>query len=178
LLADVQPPNLETRIAILQKKAASEQLSIPVEVLSFIAANITANIRELEGSLIRLLAHASLTGQEITLELAKRVLTDMIVHRVREVSVEAIQTRVASAFGIPEDMMRARKKTAEIALPRQVAMYLSRSLTNKSLKAIGGYFGGRDHSTVIHAVKTIEDLLAREPVLKHKVDGIINSLYD
>jgi chromosomal replication initiator protein len=177
LVTDIQPPDLETRIAILNKKTESDNITIPAEVAVFIADNITSNIRELEGSLIRLLAYASLNSKEITVDLAKEVLKDIIRNGSREVTMQQIQRKVASAYNLHFDSLCSKRKTQEIALARQVAMYLSRSLTKSSLKAIGLHFGGRDHSTVIHACTQVAENIKRDHNFKLKVDEIINSLY-
>ncbi len=177
LVTDIQPPDLETRIAILNKKTESDGISIPVEVATFIADNVTSNIRELEGSLIRLLAYASLNSKDITVDLAEEVLKDTIRNGSKEVTMDQIQRKVASSYNLPCDALCSKRKTQEIALARQVAMYLSRSLTNSSLKAIGLHFGGRDHSTVIHACTQVAENVKRDHDFKMKVDGIINSLY-
>jgi chromosomal replication initiator protein len=177
LVTDIQPPDLETRIAILHKKSESDGASIPIEVAAFIADNITSNIRELEGSLIRLLAFASLHSKEITLDLAKEVLKDTIRNGTKQISIEQIQKKVAASYNLSPEMLCSKRKTQEIALARQVAMYLARSLTNNSLKAIGLHFGGRDHSTVIHACTLVGDNIKKDYNFKLKVDEIINSLY-
>jgi chromosomal replication initiator protein len=177
LVTDIQPPDLETRIAILNKKTESDGIIIPAEVAAFIADNITSNIRELEGSLIRLLAYASLNSKEINVDLAKEVLKDVIRNGSREVTMQQIQRKVASAYNLHVDSLCSKRKTQEIALARQVAMYLSRSLTKGSLKAIGLHFGGRDHSTVIHACTQVAENIKRDHNFKLKVDEIINSLY-
>jgi chromosomal replication initiator protein len=177
LVTDIQPPDLETRIAILNKKTESDGISIPIEVATFIADNVTSNIRELEGSLIRLLAYASLNSKEITVDLAKDVLKDTIRNGTREVSMEQIQKKVAASYNLSPETLCSKRKTQEIALARQVAMYLARSLTNNSLKTIGLHFGGRDHSTVIHACTLVGENLKKDHNFKLKVDEIINSLY-
>jgi chromosomal replication initiator protein len=177
LVTDIQPPDLETRIAILNKKAESDSIPIPIEVSTFIADNVTSNIRELEGSLIRLLAYASLNSKEITVDLAKEVLKDNIRNGTREVTIEHIQKKVASSYNLSSESLCSKRKTQEIALARQVAMYLARSLTNSSLKTIGLHFGGRDHSTVIHACTQVAENLKVDHNFKLRVDGIINSLY-
>jgi len=177
LVTDIQPPDLETRIAILNKKSESDGVPIPIEVATFIADNITSNIRELEGSLIRLLAYASLHSKEITLDLAKEVLKDTIRNGTKQISIEQIQKRVASSYSLSPEMLCSKRKTQEIALARQVAMYLTRSLTNNSLKTIGLHFGGRDHSTVIHACTLVGENIKEDYNFKLKVDEIINSLY-
>ncbi len=177
LVTDIQPPDLETRIAIVNKKSESDGVSIPIEVATFIADSITSNIRKLEGSLIRLLAYASLHSKEITLDLAKEVLRDTIRNGTKTISIEQIQKRVASSYNLSSEMLCSKRKTQEIALARQVAMYLARSLTNNSLKAIGLHFGGRDHSTVIHACTLVGENMKKDYNFKLKVDEIINSLY-
>jgi len=157
LTADIQPPDLETRTAILRKKCEDDQIEIPQEVLDFIATNVTSNIRELEGCYISLLAKASLENREINLELARDVLR-LVVSDVRSpITVEEIQRQVAEFFDIPPDLLRAKTRKQEIVSARQVAMYLAKEMTNCSLKTIGLHFGGRDHSTVIHAYQSVED---------------------
>lgn len=177
LVTDIQPPDLETRIAILKKKTESDGLTIPNDVANFIANNITSNIRELEGSLIRLLAYSSLTGKELTVELAQEVLKDILKSKSRVITIREIQRKVAQKYKISEELLCSKRKTQEVALARQVAMYLSRHLTNNSLKAVGESFGGRDHSTVIHACGLISENLKRDYDFKIRVDEIINSLY-
>jgi chromosomal replication initiator protein len=157
LTADIQPPDLETRIAILKAKSQGDGIEIPQDVIECIAANVTSNIRELEGCLISLLAKASLEGREITVDLAREVLK-MVVGDVRSpITIESIQRTVCEYFGIPEDLIRAKTRKQEIVNARQIAMYLAKELTNCSLKTIGLHFGGRDHSTVIHAYQSVED---------------------
>lgn len=157
LTADIQPPDLETRTAILRKKCEDDSIEIPPEVLDFIAANVTSNIRELEGCYISLLAKASLENRDINLELARDVLR-LVVSDVRSpITVEEIQRQVAEFFDMPPDLLRAKTRKQEIVNARQVAMYLAKEMTNCSLKTIGLHFGGRDHSTVIHAYQSVED---------------------
>ncbi|MBU1318454.1 MAG: chromosomal replication initiator protein DnaA [candidate division Zixibacteria bacterium] len=177
LVTDIQPPSLETRIAILQKKSESEGCSVPVEVLTFIADSVSTNIRDLEGCLTRLLAYASLRGREINVDLAQLVLKDTIPHSKQQVTIEQIQKRVAESCNLSPELMLAKKKTADVALARHIAMYLCRTLTSNSLKAIGVAFGGRDHSTVIHAHKTILNMMKKDVNLKLRIDQLINSLY-
>jgi len=177
LVTDIQPPDLETRIAILNKKTESDGITIPNDVASFIANNITSNIRELEGSLIRLLAYSSLTGKELTIELAQEVLKDILKNKSKIITIPDIQKKVSQKYKISEDVLCSKRKTQEVALARQVAMYLCRHLTNNSLKVIGESFGGRDHSTVIHACGLVADNLKKDYDFKIKVDEIINSLY-
>ncbi|MFH0931359.1 MAG: chromosomal replication initiator protein DnaA [Candidatus Zixiibacteriota bacterium] len=177
LVTDIQPPDLETRIAILQKKSESDGITIPQEIAVFIADNITSNIRELEGALIRLLAYSSLNSKELSVELAKEVLKDVIKNGSKEITISDIRKKVAESFNLSVENLCSKKKTQEIALARQVAMYLARSLTRASLKTIGLEFGGRDHSTVIHAYNLIVECLKKDLDFKLKVDGIINLLY-
>lgn len=176
LVTDIQPPDLETRIAILQKKAEEDGLSVSNDVINFIASNIINNIRELEGSLIRLLAFSSITGSEINIALAKEVLKDTIKSGYKQISIESIQRSVCQYFSLPEDILKAKTRKKEVVLPRQIAMYLSKKLTNHSLKSIGLYFGGRDHSTVIHACQTIEKETGKRADLKRLVDDLNNSI--
>jgi chromosomal replication initiator protein len=157
LVSDIQPPDLETRIAILRKKSESDGIELPQDVVEFIAANVTSNIRELEGCLISLLARASLEGREINLDLARDVLR-VVVGDVRSpITIEMIQRTVCEYYSLPEDLLRAKTRKQEIVNARQIAMYLAKELTNSSLKTIGLHFGGRDHSTVIHAYQSVED---------------------
>ena len=168
LIADIQPPDLETKIAILKKKADAEAVPLPDNVAIYIAGRIKSNIRELEGSLIRLIAYASLTGQEITLPLAQDVLKNVLEHEGRAVTIEMIQKSIAEHFNLKLIELKSRNNSKSIALPRQIAMYLCKSLTRASLPEIGRSFGGKHHSTVIHSIRKVEDL--------RKKDGVFNSL--
>lgn len=172
LVADIQPPDLETRIAILQKKAEENGIELPGDVVQLIAYNVTSNIRELEGCLIRLLAHASLTGIDIDVHLAKRVLKDVISQKQRQISIEDIQKIVSNYYGIPDDLLRAKTRKKEIALIRQIAMYIAKNYTKNSLKTIGLHFGGRDHSTVIHAISTIEAYAREDKKIADDIENI------
>ena len=176
LVTDVQPPDTETRIAILRKKLESSAVAVPDDVLFYIAEHVTANVRELEGSLIRVIAYASLVGQPADLNAAKEVLKEVVSRRTVETSVVAIQNIVAERFNISRSALCSKKRSLQFVLPRQVAMYLSRSLTKTSLVEIGGLFGGRDHTTVMHGCNKIESELLRNPQLKRTVDGIISSI--
>lgn len=163
LITDIQPPDLETRIAILRKKAETEGISVPDEVAEFIAQRINTNIRELEGALVRVVAYASLTRSPIAVELAADVLRDLLPPtRPRIVTIQAIQTAVAEFFRIRPEEMRAKRRTKDLAFPRQVAMYLARELTDASLPRIGEEFGGRDHTTVIHACQRVREILRND----------------
>jgi len=157
LIADIQLPDLETRIAILRRKSMDDGIELPNDVIEFLASNVTSNIRELEGCLITLLARASLENKEIDVELAKDVVRKVIGEVRTHLTIEEIQRMVCQYLNVPEDLIRAKTRKQEIVNARQIAMYLSKELTNSSLKTIGLHFGGRDHSTVIHAYQTVED---------------------
>ncbi len=170
LIADIQPPDYETRIAILQKKADTDGLTVPNEVMAFIAKCIVSNIRELEGALTRIVAYASLTNQEITIELAESALKDIFSEQsVVQITPELIQEVVANYYNIRAEDITGSKKPKNIAFPRQIAMYLSRKILDISLPKIGEHFGGRDHSTVIHACTKIEKELEKDPSLQKTI---------
>jgi chromosomal replication initiator protein len=174
LVADIQPPSLETRIAILQKKADSDGVTVPTDVLSYIADSITSNVRELEGALVRLVAYSSLRRKELTISLAQDVLKDAIRSKSRPVTIEKIQKEVAAHFKLSEELLKSKKKNQEIVIARQVAMYLCRTLTNSSLKLIGINFGNRDHSTVIHSCHQVQDMMKSSIDFKLQIDQLIN----
>lgn len=176
LVADLQAPDLENRTAILYKKLQSEGLKLPEPVITYIADRVTTNIRELEGALNRLLAYSSLKKEPVDLELTKRVLADTLKTNRRDLTITSIQKKTAEHFDVDPTAMTAKKKTANIALARQVAMYLARSLTDNSLKSIGGTFGGRDHSTVIHACDVVSKRMSADPVFRERIDKISASL--
>ncbi len=177
LAADIRPPDFETRMAILKKKLEGEDIILPGDVLAFIARGAHSNIRELEGALVRLLAVSSLNKTEITLETAQQVLRDTLSPTRKPITVSAINGVVSSTFGIAENMLLSKRRTQDVAMARQVAMYLARTLTSLSLKTIGAEYGGRDHSTVIHAVNVVRDQLKSDPDLKLRVDQAISALY-
>lgn len=173
LVTEIQPPDLETRIAILQQKATMDSLDLSMDIIEFIATHITSNIRELEGALIKLLAYSSLKGVDITLDLAKVVLKDMVSLKKRDISIEEIQRVVCEYFKIPDDLLRGKTRKQEIAFVRQVAMFLCKEFTRYSLKSIGLHFGGRDHTTVIHAIQTIQELVQKnEPGIQQMLDAL------
>jgi len=172
LVVDIQPPDLETRIAILEKKAEENELKLAQEIIEIFATNITSNIRELEGSLIRLMAKSSLEGADVTIDLAKAVLKDLSLGNRRNLSIEEIQRIVCEHYGIPEDMVRAKNRKKEVALARQISMYLSKTMTPHSLKTIGLHFGGRDHSTVIHAIQTIKQIRKKDKTIKDDLTAL------
>jgi chromosomal replication initiator protein len=178
LITDIQEPDLETRIAILRKKAESEGVLVPNEVTAFIANHAKVNIRELEGSLLRVMAFAALTKQEITLEMAKEVLKDTLPNEDRRISIDSIQRVVAERYNCRFSDMKSKKRTKQIAFPRQIAMFLSRELTSHSLAEIGAAFGGKDHTTIIHAYEKIEDLLTTDITLLAEVNGLKKQLLD
>ena len=176
-MTDIQPPDLETRIAILQKKALSREYEMPDEVIHFLAQHIPSNIRELEGALNRVIACAELSGEAVTIEKTSVWLKDILRMDLKgPVTIESIQAVVAENFGMNPDDLAGSKRTAEIALARQIAMYLCRELTDISLQRIGHAFRKKDHTTVIHAQRKIEQLIKSDPDVKRTVDNIRNKL--
>jgi len=168
LIADIQPPDIETRVAILKRKAEAEAVPLPDGVAMYMAGRIKSNIRELEGSLIRLIAFASLTGREISLELTQEVLKNFVDQDDRAVTIETIQRFVSDYYQLKIGDLKSRNNSKSVAMPRQVAMYLCKSLTQASLPEIGRSFGGKHHSTVIHSIKKVEEL--------RKKDGDFNTV--
>lgn len=176
LIADIQPPEIETRIAILRAKAEMDDIFLPNDVALFLASNIKSNIRELEGSLIRLGAQASLSGSEISLDLAKQLLRNIIKEPSASITVDAIQDAVSRHFSIKVSDLKSKERSRRVALPRQIAMYLIRKYCNKSYPDIGILLGGKDHSTILHGVKTIASEIERDPDLRRHVEEIQNVL--
>lgn len=177
LTTDIQAPDLETRMAILRKKATLENLEIPDDVVLLIANKIHSNIRELEGALIKVVAYSSLTNRSITEELAEEALKDIISnHKPVEITVDLIKDKVSKRFNIRIDEFSSKKRTRAIAYPRQVAMYLTRELTDLSLPKIGDEFGGRDHTTVIHACEKISNDINKDNLFRKKIEDIIEEL--
>jgi chromosomal replication initiator protein len=172
LTADIQPPDLETRTAILKKKAEDYGMNISHEILEYIATNIISNIRELEGCLIKLLANASLNSKEINLELAKKTVKEIATDRKINITIETITKTVCNYLKVDENKIRDKTRKKEVVLARQIAMYLSKELTKSSLKTIGLNFGGRDHSTVIHSCSAIEELKMTDTQLKDMIDNL------
>ncbi|GBD40106.1 Chromosomal replication initiator protein DnaA [bacterium HR37] len=173
LITDIQPPEMETKVAILKNKAESEGVVIPNEVAIYLAQNITSNIRELEGTLINIIGYAKLLNTEITLDLARDVLKNIIKEQDKRIlSIESIQKEVSSFFGIRLQDLKSERKQKNIAIPRQIAMYLARRYTGASFPEIGEKFGGKDHSTVIHAVRKIETAIAEDSTLRGTVEAI------
>jgi chromosomal replication initiator protein len=176
LIADIQPPDLETRVAILKRKAEVQNIRLPDDVAKYLAMMLKNNIRELEGGLMRLGAIASLTNTEITVDLAKNELRHLFDTRDKIITNDLIQKVVAEAFGVRPSDLKSKRRTKHIVLPRQVAMYLCRTLTGSSLPETGQFFGGKDHSTVIHACKVIEDKKEKDPDLKAKIELLTKQL--
>jgi chromosomal replication initiator protein len=176
LIADIQIPDVETKMAILGKKSEMEGIELPEDVCYFLANKIKSNIRDLEACMIRLGAHSSLTGKAITVEMAKEVLKDLIHDEEKAITVEYVQKRVCEYYGLKVQDIKAKKRTKDIAFPRQVAMYLSKLLTDSSLSEIGKNFGGKDHSTVIHACKLIEDRRQKDEDFDRKIDYLIKKI--
>ena len=176
LIADIQPPDLETKVAILQKKAEQERVTLPTDVALFIASNIRSNVRELEGALIRLVAHSSLIGAEITLPYTQQVLKNFIDSQARKVTIESIQKAVAEQFGLRLVEIKAKNNSRSIVYPRQIAMYLAKHLTEASLPEIGRQFGGKHHTTVLHSVDKIEGVRKDDKDLNRLLNKLTEQL--
>jgi len=172
LTTDIQPPDLETRIAILRKKAQAENLNVPAEVIAFIAEKISSNIRQLEGALTKLVAFSTFNKKELSVSLAQNILKDIIPLENKKISVDQIQKSVADYYTIKVNSLLSKKRTKDVVLARQVAIYLSRELTDLSLTSIGGAFGGKDHTTIIHSCNKIKNKIKKDNNFK----GIINNL--
>jgi chromosomal replication initiator protein len=175
LIADIQPPDIETKVAILRKKAAAEKVELPENVSIFIASKVRTNIRELEGSLIRLIAYASLTGRDIDLPLAQEILRDLLKTEERAITIEMIQKFVADHFNVKLSELKAKNNAKAIAEPRQIAMYLTKTLTKASLPEIGKGFGGKHHSTVIHSVKKIDRRRKENPDFDRMINTFVQA---
>lgn len=176
LSADLQVPDLETRMAILKKKMYADGIELPSEVIEYVAHNIDNNVRELEGAMVSLLAQSTLNKKDIDLALAKSMLKNFIKHTSREISMEYIQKLVCEYFEVPVEMVKSKTRKREIVQARQISMYLAKSHTKTSLKSIGQFFGGRDHSTVIYACQTVEDLIDTDKKFKNYVQDIQKKL--
>lgn len=172
LIADLQPPEMETRIAILKNKAESDDIYLPDDVAIYLATHIKSNVRELEGSLIRLGAFASLTGMEISVDLAREVLKNLIEQKDTSISLEHIQKSVSNFYNVKVSDLKSKAKLKVLSHPRQVAMYFSRKYTQKSFPEIGKLFGGKDHSTVMHAVRKISKMITEDPVFKKDTEAL------
>jgi chromosomal replication initiator protein len=175
LIADIQPPDLETKIAILQKKAENERVVIPDDVAEYIARAIKSNVRELEGALTRLIAYASLTGCILNLVTAQQVLRNIIATQEKRITIDLIQKKVGEQFGLREQDLKVRSNTKAIAFPRQVAMYLVKQLTSASLPEIGRQFGGKHHTTVLHSINKIDALRRSDKDLNRTINKLMDS---
>ncbi len=176
LIADIQPPDFETRVAILKKKAELERVRLPDEAAYLIASRIKANIREIEGSLTRMIAFCSLSGREMSVDLAQDVLAELWGEEEKVITIEHIQRKTADFFSVKLSDMRAKNRTKAVAFPRQIAMYLARQLTHASLAEVGRAFGGKDHTTVLHAVEKIQSLSQDDPKFKKTLDSLTQSI--
>lgn len=176
LTADLQQPAFETRMAIIQRKIQEDGIHIPEEVIEYIAYTVDTNIRELEGVVVSLIAHASLMQVEVNLELAKKVLKNIVKEIDSEVGIDYIQKTVSDYFHVGQDDLKAKTRKKEIVIARQVAMYFSKDYTNHSLKSIGYHFGGRDHSTVIHALQSVNDMMDTDSKFRYSVDELKKKL--
>ncbi len=176
LITDIQPPDLETRIAILRKKIENENIPIPDTVITLIAESVKSNTRELEGSLIKILACASLTNRDINVDMAREILRDIIKGPEKNISIQVIQAATARFFDVPVESLRAKTRIGRVVIARHVAIYLSRQFTSASLEQIGKKFGGRDHSTVLHSCRKIERESATDPALARKIENIKKEL--
>jgi chromosomal replication initiator protein len=176
LIADIQPPDLETKIAILQKKAENDRFSLPDEVAEYIARAIKSNVRELEGALTRVMAYASLTGATVSLATAQQVLRNIIASQEKRVTIDLIQKRVSEHFNLREQELKVRSNTRAIAFPRQVAMYIAKQLTTASLLEIGRQFGGKHHTTVLHSINKIEEMRRSDKELNRTITRLMDAL--
>jgi chromosomal replication initiator protein len=176
LIADIQPPDFETRVAILKKKAELERVRLADDVAYLIASRVKSNIRELEGSLTRMIAFCALTGREMSVDLAQEVLADLWGDEEKIITIDQIQRAVADFFGVRFSDFKAKNRTRAVAFPRQIAMYVARQLTHASLAEVGRAFGGKDHTTVLHAVAKIQTLLQEDPKLRKTVDQLVQGL--
>jgi chromosomal replication initiator protein len=176
LLVDIQPPDLETKMAILDKKAEEEGVELPEDVRVFIATKTKSNIRELEGALVKLIAYASMTGEKITLAMTQQALKNLIHTTERKITIDAIIRAVAAKHNLQPGQLKQKSNRREIARPRQVAMYLTKELTQASLPEIGRAFGGKHHTTVLHSVRRIDELRQKDPDMNHLIQILIDSI--
>ncbi|HTQ58183.1 MAG TPA: chromosomal replication initiator protein DnaA [Bryobacteraceae bacterium] len=176
LMADIQPPDLETKMAILDKKAEAEGVALPEEVRTFMATKMKGNVRELEGALVKLVAYSSLTGSSINMQMTQQVLRHLVFLQDRKITIDSIQKAVAERYGIRQSQLKEKSNTKKIVEPRQVAMYLVKELTTASLPEIGRVFGGKHHTTVLHSIKKIDKLRQTDPELNRIIHALIDSL--
>jgi chromosomal replication initiator protein len=176
LMADIQPPDLETKMAILDKKAEAENVKLPDDVRTFMASKTKSNVRELEGALVKLIAYSSLTGTSINLAMAQQILKHLVHVQDRKVTIDSIQKAVAERFEIKQAQLKEKSNTKKVVYPRQVAMYLVKELTDASLPEIGRAFGGKHHTTVIHSINKIESTRSSDPDLNRLLHSLMDSL--
>ena len=176
LIADIQPPDFETRVAILKKKAALERVLLADDVAYLMATRVKSNIRQLEGSLTRMIAFSTMTDREMTTDLAQEVLADLWGDEETIIPIEVIQRKAAEFFRVRLSDLTAKDRTKAVAFPRQIAMYVARQLTHVSLAEIGRAFGGKEHTTVLHAIHKIQTLLQENPKLQKTIDGLIQGI--
>ena len=172
LITDVQPPDLETRIAILNRKMYQDGIELPKEIVEYIAYSITSNIRELEGALISILAQASMNRRAVTLELAKQMIDKYVKNTTHEVSIDYIQKVVCDYFDLPIEMLKSKTRKRQVVQARQIAMYFAKSMTKSSLSSIGAHCGGKDHATVLHACRTVNNLIETDKKFKASVQEL------
>lgn len=177
LIADIQPPDFETRVAILRKKLEREPIDVPDNVLIFIAEEIKTNIRELEGALIRVVAYSLLEEKPVSLDIAKAVLKDMVKETTKTINIDMIQKEVAGFYDLSVSDLKSKRRSRNIIIPRQICMYIARKITNLSLPEIGAAFGGRDHTTVLHSFKKIENSIPKDAELKNTIDTLLTNLH-
>jgi len=176
LTTDLQQPDFETRMAIIHKKMQNDGVNMPLDVIEYLAQNIDTNIRELEGALISLIAQSSLNKQQFDLSLARKILENIVQNIEKEIDIEKIQKSVSIYFSVTVDELKDKTRKKEVATARQVAMYFAKEYTDYSLKQIGQYFGGRDHSTVIHAVQCVNNQIIKDSSFKKSVDELKKQL--
>ena len=176
LIADIQPPDLETKVAILQKKSETERVPLPTDLALYIASNVRTNVRELEGALIRLIAYCSLTGAEVTLSTAQQVLKNFIDSQARKISIDAIQKAVAEQFGLRTAEIKQKNNSRSIVVPRQIAMYMAKQMTEASLPEIGRQFGGKHHTTVMHSIAKIDEQRRADKDLNRLINKLTETL--
>ena len=176
LSADIQVPDLETRIAILQKKMYTDGIELPKEVVEYLAYSISSNIREMEGALISLIAQSSLNKKSITLDLARQMIDKFVKNTAREVSIEYIQKVVCDYFDLPIEMLKSKTRKREVVQARQISMYFSKKMTKSSLASIGAHCGGKDHATVLHACRTVVNLSETDKQFRHYLEELEKKL--
>jgi chromosomal replication initiator protein len=177
LMVDVQPPDLETKMAILDKKAEQEGIKLPEDVRIFIATKTKSNVRELEGALIKLIAYSSVSGAPINLSMAQQILKHMIQGTERRITIDAVVRAVSERFSLLPSQLKQKTNARHIAYPRQISMYIAKELTHSSLPEIGRYFGGKHHTTVLHSIQKIEQLRHSDVDLNRMIHSVIDSIH-